>query len=126
MPNNQNAASIATSLAANTAQQAADLATAAAQTATILATKTAETTASMQKDISWIRDILTELKTDFKGISASFTSKSAFVELEKQVDDHEKRIRTIEENMWKWLGVASVVTSVITIIIGILTKAIKI
>jgi hypothetical protein len=38
--------------------------------------------------------------------------------MEKREDDHESRLRAIEKNMWKWIGVLLIIPPIITILIA--------
>lgn len=52
-----------------------------------------------------------DLKESIKDLKNGFVTHTEFAETEKITDDHENRIRTIEKNMWKWIGMSSIISS---------------
>ncbi len=77
-----------------------------------LATNTAET--------SGVKTTVTDIRTDLRTIQQSFVTHIEFgaqqKEAEKLAADHEKRIRTLESNVWKAIGALAVLQFVIPII----------
>jgi hypothetical protein len=116
------ASSIAATLAAQTAAKAADLASLAATTATALATKTAETTAVMSNDITWMKQSLSGIEQTLKEINGTFVTNERFAEVEKNVMDHEDRIRNVEHNTWIWAGGLAVLTILVPLVIKFFVK----
>ena len=113
---------IATKLAAETAAKAADLATTTAATAVALATKTAETTGIISNDISWMKKSLTGIELTLAKMNDAFVTAAQHAEVCRQLEDHEKRIRKIEDNQGKWMGAIAVITFVVTIAVSFLVK----
>jgi len=103
---------VAASVAANTVAQAAATAAQAVSTAaTIANTVTDIKLGYIQRDVG-------EIKQSLKEMSGVFATKIETVEMSKIQVDHESRIRTIEQNMWKGIGLFSFISSLIGIIGG--------
>ncbi len=111
-------ASAATRLALTATETATKLATATAETATKLAVETAV----MAKNIDSIKIDVSEVKQTLKELFGVFVTKIEFTDVSKIQVDHESRIRVIEANMWKWLGMSSVIASLVAIIVAYLMK----
>lgn len=118
-------AQIAANLATVTAQRAVELATTAAATATALANKTSETTAIISNDISWMKKSLAGIEITLKEMTGAFVTSIRFGEFERDAQDRETRIRALEQNMWKLVGMTSVITTIITISLGFVLKLIR-
>ena len=116
---------IATKLAAETAAKAADLATTTAATAVALATKTAETTGIISNDISWMKKSLTGIEVTLAKMNDAFVTAAQHSEVVRVIEDHEARIRKIEDNLGKWIGAAGVIIFLITVAVSFLVKLIK-
>ena len=117
-----NAALIATKLATETASKAAELAVTTSNTAVALATKTAETTGIISNDISWMKKSLTGIEMTLAKMNDAFVTAAQHAEVCRQLEDHEKRIRKIEDNQGKWMGAIAVITFVVTIAVSFLVK----
>ena len=77
-------------------------------------------------DIARIKTDIGEIKEGIKDISKQFPTRAEFLEVIKVINettaDHERRMRIIEENMWKWVGMSIVFSSVMAIGISVLVK----
>lgn len=80
------------------------------------------TNATVTVDIAYIRRDIGELKTAVRELGGQFPTKAEFVELVKSGADREVRIRSLEQNQWKAIGMASVVSAVLSIVIAYLLK----
>lgn len=78
-----------------------------AQKAALLVKTTAESTATAM-NIAQIQKDLGEIKQSLKEMAGIFVSKIEFTEVVKVQEDHERRTRLLEQNMWKLIGVSSV------------------
>lgn len=82
--------------------------------------------AVMGNDISYIKKDIGEIKESIKDISKQHITRAEFVEFVESFNrtstDHERRLRIIEENMWKWVGMSIVFSSVMAIGISVLVK----
>jgi hypothetical protein len=116
---------IATKLAAETAAKAADLATTTAATAVALATKTAETTGIISNDISWMKKSLTGIEVTLAKMNDAFVTAAQHAEVIRVQEDHEERLRKIEDNQGKWMGAIAVITFVISIGVSFFIKLIR-
>ena len=110
------------SQAANTAATTAAAAASNAQIAAKAAADSATAIAVVATDTSWMKKSLAGIEETLGAISSDFVSNSRFLESEKNQDDMEKRLRVIEENMWKWIGSASVIGAISTTVVGYLMK----
>ena len=126
MIKNNDTTAIAAKLASETASKAADLATATANTAVVLASKTAESMAVISTDISWMKKSLSGIENTLKEIQGVYVTSVVFAESDKEINDHEIRIRKIEDNVGKWMGAIGVITFIVTITVTFLLKLIKI
>ena len=106
------------SQAASAAAAASASAASNAQIATKAAADSATAIAVVATDTSWMKKSLAGIEETLRVISSDFVSNSRFLESEKNQDDMEKRLRVIEENMWKWIGSASVIGAISTTEIG--------
>ena len=84
---------------------------------------TAEQTAT-SINISYIQKDMADVKQSLKEITGMYVTNKDFADYIKTSDDHENRIRKMEENMWRWVGISSVVASVITAVSTFLLKLI--
>lgn len=117
----------ATRAATTAADAAIALAKATSDTASALASAKAAadvTAAVLATDISYIKKDLAEIKLSLDRMPDSFLTKADFKDHSVMDDDHEKRIRLIEQSMWKWVGASSVITTVVTISISFALKLI--
>ncbi len=122
MTKNNDTAQIAANLATATAQKAVELATTASTTAAALANKTSETTAIISNDISWMKKSLSGIEIALKEMSGTFVTSIRFAEFENEAKDREARIRAIEQNMWKFIGSASVISAGLSIAVAFVLK----
>lgn len=74
--------------------------------------------AVVQTDISYIKKDVAEIKAALRDMSGTFVVRGEHEDVLKNISDHESRLRTIEENMFKYLGIAAVVSAILTIAIG--------
>lgn len=58
----------------------------------------------VRRDISEIKGTLSDLKN-------GYVTRTDFDEHLKTDADHESRIRTLEKNMWKWIGASSIISA---------------
>ena len=112
--NASQAASAAAAAAASAASNAQIAAKAAADSATAIAV--------VATDTSWMKKSLAGIEETLRVISSDFVSNSRFLESEKNQNDMEKRLRVIEENMWKWIGSASAIGAILTTVVSYLMK----
>lgn len=117
---------IATKLASETASKAADLAVATSATAVALATETSKATGIISNDIAWMKKSLLGIEQTLKEMNGNFVTSVIFGETDKEVDDHENRIREIEANLGKYMGAIAAITFFITLGISILLKFLKV
>lgn len=82
----------------------------------------ASNAASVQKDIEYIKKDIGEIKNAVKEMTMSFVTQAAFQDTANTATDHEKRLRLIEENMWKWVGIGTIVSVVVTTVIATIIK----
>ncbi len=106
------------SSAAASAAAAGNTATAAA----LAASKASEAIATISTDLSWMKKSLSGIEQTLKEMSGVFVSTTIFSENQKMTDDHETRIRSIENNMGKWMGAIGVITFIITIAVSYILK----
>lgn len=78
--------------------------------------------AVVQTDIGYIKKDIAEIKQAVRDMPGIFLTVNEFKEHTKISDDHEKRIRVIEENMWKWIGISSIATAVAMMVISYVLK----
>lgn len=97
-------------------------ATQAAATAATQAANAATSIALIANDSTWIKNSLTEIKNSLNFMSGTLATKLELGEVTKTINDHEQRIRGIEKSMFKWLGMASVISSVIGVGVAFLLK----
>lgn len=71
-----------------------------------------------QSQAKWHTDLMTRLDE----IQSLYPTRKEFEEIIKMTDDHETRMRAIEKTMWKWLGIASVIGVVASVIMQIFLK----
>ena len=79
-------------------------------------------------------DLLVQLDVKVSGIQSDVTGlkndRNQYVtqpehnELTKVVVDHEKRVRVLEQSMWKWIGVSSTIGAGISLAVAIAMKLI--
>lgn len=98
------------------------LASDAVKAAQLIKTTAEQTATSI--NISYIQKDMVEVKQTLKEMIGVFVTTKDFAEHEKRVDDHEVRIRTLEEGMWKLVGVSSIIASIITVLGTFLLKLI--
>ena len=110
------------SQAANAAATAAAAAASNAQIAAKAAADSATAIAVVATDTSWMKKSLAGIEETLRVISSDFVSNSRFLESEKNQNDMEKRLRVIEENMWKWIGSASAIGAILTTVVSYLMK----
>lgn len=83
--------------------------------------------------MSYIRRDVDELKTlqnkqhtetieKLNEMQSSYPTRKEFEEFTKIVSDHETRIRTLEKTMWKWIGIASTIGAVASLIVQVVLK----
>lgn len=82
--------------------------------------------AVLANNVEYIKSDITEIKQTLKEMTGTFVTKGEFIEVMKVQQDHEVRTRAIEQNMWKWMGMATVLSSVVGIVVGFILKYIKI
>lgn len=70
------------------------------------------------KSIIDIHENLKDIKNDLQNNQYNIKDIKGLVT--HNDDDHEARIRVIERNQWKWIGVVAVITPVLTIGLGVL------
>jgi hypothetical protein len=118
-------ASQAASSAAQAAKLAADSALQASQNANVAAKAAADSAtaiAVVATDTSWMKKSLTRVEETLSTMSNSFVSQADHKDVLNQLSDHETRIRTLENNMLKWMGGIAVITFIITIAVSFLLK----
>lgn len=59
----------------------------------------------------YMRRDISEIKTSINELKNSYVTQKDFSEHLKADEDHENRIRTIEQNMWKQIGTSSVISA---------------
>lgn len=69
--------------------------------------------------LSYLRRDIYTLSNKIDNISVNFVTINDFREHLKADDDHEQRIRTLEQAMWKYIGTASVISGIITSGLGL-------
>lgn len=81
---------------------------------------------NMNVHLSYIRRDVDEIKATLKDLKNGYVSQSDFVEHLKVADDHESRIRILEEGKWKIAGATGVIVGIISIfgiyILKLITK----
>lgn len=88
---------------------------------------------SMAKDISYMQVDIREIKGSLKEIAENHISKSEFnehittdniahVAVNKNLDDHEARVRALEVSMWKLAGMSSFGSAVLTMAFAYVMK----
>jgi len=102
---------IATTAAASAAQAAATAASAAA-TAAQKAEQAAVSSALIQNDITYIKRDIGNIFETLKEQGNTFVKQPEHNEVLSSIKDHEDRIRTIEQNMWKQIGYSSVISAI--------------
>ena len=122
---NNKVTDIATKLAADNASKAADLATVTSNTAVALASKTAESMAVIGTDIGWMKQSLVAIEAKLNEMDKAFVTAAQHATVTTELEDHETRIRKIEDNQGKWMGAIAVITFVVTLLGGYLIKFIK-
>jgi hypothetical protein len=105
-------------IAANAAKEAAANAAIAAN----VAKEAAISAAVVSTNIDYIKRDIAEIKENMKDVLGRFVTQQDFAEHIKVDVDHEERIRTIEQNMWKWIGASSVAGALISSILGVVIK----
>ena len=101
---NNDSSTIATRLAETTSAKAVELAASATATAAALASKTAESTAEIRTDISWMKQSLSNIQNTLKEMVGMYITKPIFDENQKMTDDHEERLRIVEQRIQIWAG----------------------
>lgn len=71
----------------------------------------------MNIHLSYIRRDVDEIKIILKDIKSDYVTRDDFAEHAKIVQDHEIRIRTLEKNMWKWVGASSAISALLALLI---------
>ena len=94
----------------------------AASIAAALIKTTAESTATAL-NIQYIQKDILEIKQTLKDINTSYVSTSEFAEHILTDNDHENRIRAIEQNMWKWMGMSTILGAVASFLMAYALKA---
>ncbi len=69
----------------------------------------------MSIHLSYIRRDIDEIKGGIKDLKNSYVSRVDFDEHLKIDEDHEERLRTIEQSMWKYIGYSSAISSFVGI-----------
>ena len=100
----------------NELQMAREAASAAA-----LIKATAESTAT-SINISNIKGDISEIKQSIKELGGVFATKVEYAEVVKVQVDHEARTRALEQSMWKYIGIYSVITVIVTIVLPIVLR----
>ncbi len=77
----------------------------------------------MSVHFSYLRRDIDEIKASLKILSVGFVSRTDFEEHLKADEDHESRIRSLEKNMWKWVGASSVISAGIAYLMQFLIKS---
>lgn len=80
------------------------------------------TIAIMSNDIGYIKSDIKDIKISIEKLSGVFASKAEMVEVNKIQVDHENRIRTGEQSMWKYLGASAVITIIVSIVLPLILK----
>lgn len=93
----------------------------AASIAAALIKTTAESTATAL-NIQYIQKDILEIKQSLKDINTLYVTQTEFVEHLKDDADHELRIRTIEQSMWKWLGISTTAGMVLSFLTAYFLK----
>lgn len=99
----------AATAATNAANQ---VATAASVAATAVATAAASANSSMATDINWMKGSLKGIESKIDGLSGVYVTHVEFIDVVRIQEDHEKRTRLLEQNVWKWTGIGSVLSAV--------------
>lgn len=84
--------------------------------------KNAAKTAEISLNITYIQRDILEIKQQLKEQGGSSVTMRDFQEHLRNGKDHETRIRVLEQSMWKQVGMSSVISSVIAVVITILIK----
>jgi len=116
---------IATKLASDTANTAINLATTAQKTAADLASKTAETNTEIKTNMSWMMKSLGAIEQKLNEMDKAFVTAAQHATVTTELEDHETRLRKIEDKFGKWVGAVAVITFVVTLLGGYLIKFIK-
>jgi hypothetical protein len=80
--------------------------------------------AVVSTNIEYIKGDIADIKQAIKELSGAYPTKAEFAALGLKVDDHERRTRTLEQNMWKWVGIASVLSPLLLSGLGQVIKLI--
>ena len=78
--------------------------------------------ATVQNDITWMKKSLTGIEQTLKDMNSAFVTQSAFQDTANTTTDHEKRLRTIEENMWKWIGIFTILSVALSTTVATIVK----
>lgn len=91
--------------------------TTAATSAAIAAAKSAAdvVSATMGKDISYIQKDISEMKMSLKEIAIGYVTVADFKDHLRIDTDHENRLRTLEQAMWKNIGLSSTIGATVAI-----------
>ncbi len=66
--------------------------------------------------LSYLRRDMQNLSGKIDGISQTFVTMLDFKEHQKADEDHEERIRVLEKALWKYVGVSSIATGLLSVI----------
>ena len=122
MRQTETVATTASILADQTNSKAVDLANATALTATALATETAKTTAIMSNDLTWVKQSLVNIQNTLKDMIGMYITKPIFDANQLMTDDHEKRLRIVEQRIQLWAGGLLILSFAIPILTKIFFK----
>lgn len=96
----------------------------AAKVLAVASTQSNTQNAVMGADITRIKEDIKEIKDNMKDVSKQYVTLGDFSEAQKAALDRETRLRVLEQNMWRQVGMSSVIASVIAVIITIVIKVI--
>ena len=78
--------------------------------------------ALMSNNIGYIQSDIKDIKQSIKELTGVFATKTELVEVAKIQTDHETRIRDGEKALWRYVGVFSVISVMISILVPIIVK----
>ena len=69
----------------------------------------------MNIHLGYIRRDVDEIRSGIRDLKNSYVTHEDFEETKRTVSDHETRVRSVEQSMWKYIGYSSAISSIIGI-----------
>ena len=108
--------------AALAAAEAAKTASENASTAAKAASDSATAIAVVATDTSWMKKTLVSIEETLNEMSKQFVTAAQHAEVCKSIQDHEDRLRSLEQRTWIWVGALLILSFLIPIFLKIFFK----